>query len=367
MKDRKTKHNNYSIELQLNDSILPNVDKAVHLEKQRSKTDKETIENTVSNKITKAIRTAYSLMSAGFHGNNGLDPSTCIHILKTYIIPTLIYGLEIIVTDETNMEKLLKFHKRMIKQIISVTQNTSDVVPYIISGLIPIVGQIHLRTLTYVYNIFLLPETSTEKQLSRRQLYLKSVQSNSWFNIVKKIFWKYNLPDIYLQLETPYKKMQLKQLIYQEVFKYWKDQMTTLVKLYKHLGYLNLESYNPGKQHPLIFIPTQSARDTYRILVSGSYIFQANRSRFNQNQKVAKCLLCGEDDEDMKLFLLNCTILESTRHATTQDIEIKLYKTCKLKLAQINTTYIGLLISTNTLKGTSNAGISLQRAFVQPA
>jgi hypothetical protein len=29
------------------------------------------------------------LMSAGFHGNNGLDPGTYIHIMKTYVIPTL--------------------------------------------------------------------------------------------------------------------------------------------------------------------------------------------------------------------------------------------------------------------------------------
>jgi hypothetical protein len=36
---------------------------------------------------------AYSLLSAGFHGNNGLDPSTSMHILKTYIIPTLMYSL----------------------------------------------------------------------------------------------------------------------------------------------------------------------------------------------------------------------------------------------------------------------------------
>ncbi|CAC5401873.1 unnamed protein product [Mytilus coruscus] len=118
IKDRKTKHTNSSIELRLKDSILPNADKAVHLGIQRSKTDQETIENTVNDNITKARRTVYSLMSAGFHGNNGLDPSTCMHIVKTYIIPTLIYGLESIVPDKTNLEKLEKFHKRMIKQIL---------------------------------------------------------------------------------------------------------------------------------------------------------------------------------------------------------------------------------------------------------
>ena len=46
--------------------------------------------------IQKARRTTYSLLSAGFHGNNGLDPSTSIHVLKTYIIPTLMYSLEVL-------------------------------------------------------------------------------------------------------------------------------------------------------------------------------------------------------------------------------------------------------------------------------
>jgi hypothetical protein len=51
---------------------------------QRSKTDKDTIENTVNENITKARKSADSLISAGFHGNNGLDPSSeriCFTIL----------------------------------------------------------------------------------------------------------------------------------------------------------------------------------------------------------------------------------------------------------------------------------------------
>lgn len=105
MEDRKAYHNKSSIELQLNDSILPNVDKAVHLDIQRFKTDKETIKNTVNNNIAKARRTSYSLMSAEFYGNNGLHPSTCIYIFKTYIIQTLIYWLEIIVPDKKQYGK----------------------------------------------------------------------------------------------------------------------------------------------------------------------------------------------------------------------------------------------------------------------
>ena len=51
-------------ELKFKDTILPNVETATHLGMQRSKTDKETIENTVNENIKKARRTAHCLMAA---------------------------------------------------------------------------------------------------------------------------------------------------------------------------------------------------------------------------------------------------------------------------------------------------------------
>jgi hypothetical protein len=45
-------------------------------------------------------------MSAGFHGNNSLDPSTSIHILKTYVIPILTYGLKVLIPDKKNITRL---------------------------------------------------------------------------------------------------------------------------------------------------------------------------------------------------------------------------------------------------------------------
>jgi len=178
MESRKKSRLN-PIELKMKDTILSNVETATHLGIKRSKTDKKTIMNTVDENIKKARRTAYSLMSAGFHGNNGLDPSTSIHILKTYVIPTITYGLEVLIPDKKNITRLDCFFKKLLKQILSLPQNVADPVPYIISGLIPIEGQIHLKILTFMYNIFLLPEDSREKQIARRQLAVKDRKSNS--------------------------------------------------------------------------------------------------------------------------------------------------------------------------------------------
>ena len=39
----------------------------------------------VEENIKKARRSAYGLFGGGYHGNNGLDTDTFIHLLKTYI------------------------------------------------------------------------------------------------------------------------------------------------------------------------------------------------------------------------------------------------------------------------------------------
>ena len=77
--------------------------------------------------------------------------------------------------------------------------------------------------------------------------------------------------------------MQWKQIVYEKVHTYWKEQtIRRISELYTHLGYLNIYEYKPGEQHPLICIPISSVRVANRIpvklkLVSGTYEFQANR------------------------------------------------------------------------------------------
>ena len=53
------------------------------------------------NHIKKSRRSAYDLFGGGFHGNNGLDPETLIHLFNTYITPVLMYGMELIIPKTT--------------------------------------------------------------------------------------------------------------------------------------------------------------------------------------------------------------------------------------------------------------------------
>jgi hypothetical protein len=90
MGSKKTKGEK-STNLKIHDKKLPLVDTTTHLGIQRSSTVKDTIIDTINKKVTKARRTCYSLLSAGLHGNNGLDPVTSLHLIKTFVIPTLLY------------------------------------------------------------------------------------------------------------------------------------------------------------------------------------------------------------------------------------------------------------------------------------
>jgi hypothetical protein len=60
----------------------------------------------VEENIKKARRSAYGLFSGGYHGNNGLDPDTLIHLFKTYITPVLLYGMELIIPKATGSDLL---------------------------------------------------------------------------------------------------------------------------------------------------------------------------------------------------------------------------------------------------------------------
>ena len=74
-------------------------------------------EININERIKSARRTKYSLMNSGYHGTNGLSPMTSFQIYKTYVLPRLLYGLEILPLNKTHIATLEKFHKNSLRMI----------------------------------------------------------------------------------------------------------------------------------------------------------------------------------------------------------------------------------------------------------
>ena len=166
----------------------------------------DTQETVVRENIAKAWRTLYSIMASGLHGENGLDPETCAHLLQIYVLPVLIYGLEAILPKPVLVDKVIRAYKKVLKQVLSLPSTVADPAVYVISRALPIEGIIHKRALVFYGSLCRLPESSTEKQLARRQLAVKDHHSKNWYVAVRKILVKYNLPSCWDLLDNPTRK-----------------------------------------------------------------------------------------------------------------------------------------------------------------
>ena len=76
-------------------------DKSLHLSERTThlglaRTDKNDCAVNVADRISLARRTGYSLMKSGFHGSNGLNPKVSYRLYQTYVMPRMLYGLEIL-------------------------------------------------------------------------------------------------------------------------------------------------------------------------------------------------------------------------------------------------------------------------------
>lgn len=73
------------------DESILKVQSAVHLGIDRSKSPRPDIQK----KVQLGRRTLYSLMGAGVYGGSGLNPVISAHLWKIYVLPRMLFGLEV--------------------------------------------------------------------------------------------------------------------------------------------------------------------------------------------------------------------------------------------------------------------------------
>ncbi|CAC5411757.1 unnamed protein product [Mytilus coruscus] len=106
----------------------------------------------IKERIQIARRTQYALMGSGVHGTNGLNPAISYQIYKTYVIPRLTYGLEVLPLTKSNIEELEIFHRKNLRHLQSLPERTSNAVVLLLLGALPIEAEIHKRQLSLLYS-----------------------------------------------------------------------------------------------------------------------------------------------------------------------------------------------------------------------
>ena len=75
-------------------------------------------------KICLGRNTAYALMDAGLFTGNGLTKPLCAYLWSTYVIPRLVYRLEVQKLSRTDLESSEKFQRKCLRQIQGLTDKT---------------------------------------------------------------------------------------------------------------------------------------------------------------------------------------------------------------------------------------------------
>ena len=229
----------------------------------------------------------YALMGAGMHGKNGLAPHISYQLWMTYVIPRMLYGLEVSTYKISDLSKLDAFQRKTLRQLQFLPEKPipCNQAVYGLLGAKPIPAVVHQAALVHFGNI-LRSEGSIELDLAQRQLAVKTDKSKSWFIHIKQLLLKYDLPSAYELLDAPPGKMEWKTRVSNAVKLFWDQENRKEASAKSSLKYLNIDALGIGAVHPVWSTLSANTRDVEMAavkarLLTGTYILQANRARFN--------------------------------------------------------------------------------------
>ena len=137
----------------------------------------------------------YSLMNTGVHGTNGLNPQTSYRIYQSYVMPRLLYGLEILPLNQKQQDILSRSHTKTFRNFQALPTRTATSTVFLLLGALPIDAEIHRRQLSFVHSI-LACDNSTIQGLTDRQLIMNLNNPHSLFCKVAGTLTLYELPTI---------------------------------------------------------------------------------------------------------------------------------------------------------------------------
>ncbi|CAC5401070.1 unnamed protein product [Mytilus coruscus] len=255
-------------------------------------------------------------MGSGVHGTNGLDPVTSYKIYNTYVLPRLLYGLEAIPLNKTNITQLESFHRKNLRHLQSLPQRTAIAAIYLLIGGLPIEDELHKKQLSFLHN-FLSSNVQRVKAIIIRQMSVNYDNPNSFFSTIREILLKYGLPPIHLLQESLLSKMKWKSLVTKQLNTYWLNTLKDDAESKSTLRYMETKHLLIDKNHPVWNIFDKTTAEVRKAIiktriVSGTFRLNSDRAKFNQSPSPI-CQLCNLFEENISHFLLDCPLLSKTR------------------------------------------------------
>jgi hypothetical protein len=301
--------------LLLGDAIIQETSCFTHLGIERSKDSNEML---IKSRIALGQRSLYSLLPSGMHGEGGLSPPAMKKVIVAYVLPRMLHGLEAVILTKSNYDSMDRAFRAMLRSLQGLRGGTANAAVHLLIGMPPLSAEIHIRTLMLYGSITRQKEDSVIHQLARRQLATQEGPKASWFRYVHEIAKLYHLQHIiHSALDIKYSREEWRTTVRSAILDKCFYQQLGEIHCRSSLQYLDtleIKQYETHAIWPLIATSFEVQAAAYRAkMVTGSYILQSTRARYNQHDVDPICPVCTEAPEDMPHFLLECRPLSSTR------------------------------------------------------
>ena len=268
----------------LGNNVIKASEETTHLGLKR--TVSHECEINIEDRIKIARRTKYALMNSGYHGTNGLRPATSYQIYKTYLLPRLLYDLEVLPLKKSHITTLEKFHKNSLRIIQSLPERTATAAVYLLLGAVPIEAEIHKRQLSLLHAI-LNSDNRRIKEVLGRQISVNFDNKDSFFYKIIQVLHQYNLPDIVALKQNIPSKNEWKTAMNRTVTKYWTESLVRDSYSKSTLRFLAVGRISGGCVHPVWRTTENSVVDVRKAVIktrmlTGTYILQKNVHTFSQ-------------------------------------------------------------------------------------
>ena len=221
-------------------------------------------------------------MGAGLHGENGGNPRVSLSLWNTYVLPRFTYGLDNLTLSNSKIEKLNQFHKNFLKQVMHLHEGTADTAVYILSGQLPLVADLHKRVLARWEVCFVVIQLRGNLQNAKFYSKTKNLKVGLFMSVQSFL----NLPSTIDLLNTKISKEAWKQTVYKHVSAYSVEKIKLEASEKSSLKFLNTQNYKIGEVHYLWknagFNLMAIKKAGFKAkLMTGTYVLQSNRAKFN--------------------------------------------------------------------------------------
>ena len=304
-----------NVKVELNGNNISLSENTTHLGLLRAEVNENII--NIDDRIRLARRTLYSLISTGVHGSNGLNPKCSYKIYQCYVLPRLLFGLEVLPLTQTQINILSKFHISNLRRFQSLPIRTATCAVYLLIGALPLEAELHKRQLGLLYNI-LTCTNKTIRELSSRQIAFNLDNNQSYFSKVQDILNIYDLPNLQCLSEGLTSKEIWKLQVKRAINKHWSELLQKEALEKSTLKYMNIDSVEIGRTHSAWSSLESTVSDvrkgiTKSRMITGTYMLQSNVYKFSNATESSICKCCATDSEDIVHMLLDCPALFAQR------------------------------------------------------